>query len=121
MRSQVASSETTCAWILDELQSILSGFIGGARYGTKIRLPHALIMTFLFRRDLTIKNKIKGIIRLVAEHASNLAAFAAIYKSLLACLKVLSRNLTESQKENQGILRYFGRLLLSTIGKYRCH
>ena len=41
--------------VKDELKSIAAALIGGARYGAKIRLPHALVMTFLFRRDLRFK------------------------------------------------------------------
>ena len=48
----------------DELHSILSAIVGGARYGVKIRLPHALVMTLLFRRDLSSKDKLKTILKL---------------------------------------------------------
>jgi peroxisomal membrane protein 4 len=32
-----------------DLLSIIKGFRNGAVYGAKIRFPHALVMTFLFR------------------------------------------------------------------------
>lgn len=52
----------------DEIQAIIAAAISGARYGVKIRLPHALIMTLLFRRDLTSKQKLKSVLKLAAEH-----------------------------------------------------
>ena len=66
--------------IAEEIQAILAALVGGARYGFKIRVPHALVMTVLFRRDLSNEQKIRSVAKLALEHASNLAAFAAIYK-----------------------------------------
>ena len=63
-----------------ELHAILAGLLGGARYGIKIRLPHALVMTWLFRKDLTTRGKLRQILRLTMEHALHLASFATIYK-----------------------------------------
>jgi hypothetical protein len=34
-----------------DILSIIKGFRNGAVYGAKIRFPHALVMTFLFRND----------------------------------------------------------------------
>ncbi len=36
--------------------SIIKGFRNGAVYGAKIRFPHALVMTFLFRGGRLIKH-----------------------------------------------------------------
>lgn len=36
-----------------DLLSIIKGFRNGLVYGFKIRFPHALVMTFLFRSDLS--------------------------------------------------------------------
>mmetsp|Transcript_34957 Transcript_34957/g.104281 ORF Transcript_34957/g.104281 Transcript_34957/m.104281 type:complete len:106 (-) Transcript_34957:794-1111(-) len=66
----------------NEPLAILSALLGGGRYGLKIRLPHALVMTALFRRELSAKEKIRSIVKLTMEHARNLAAFATIYKNL---------------------------------------
>ena len=63
-----------------ELKSIINAFISGAQYGVKVRLPHAFVMTFLFKRHLTTKTKLRSIRNLTFEHASNLAAFATLYK-----------------------------------------
>jgi hypothetical protein len=74
----------------DEFHEILLSLFGGARYGVKIRAPHAVIMTCLFRSNLSISAKIRQIIQMVREHATNLALFAAIYKSVLLILKAVS-------------------------------
>lgn len=37
--------------LLRDLLAILKGFRNGIVYGAKIRLPHALVMTFLFRTE----------------------------------------------------------------------
>lgn len=66
--------------LVDELHAIIAGLVGGLRYGFKIRFPHAFVMTALFRRDLTAQQKMTTIWKLAKEHATNLAAFATIYK-----------------------------------------
>eukprot|EP00804_Cyclotella_cryptica_P017697 CCRYP_020686-RC/>CCRYP_020686-RC protein AED:0.43 eAED:0.43 QI:144/1/1/1/0/0/3/242/97 len=66
--------------LYDEVVAILSGLIGGGRYGLKIRVPHALVMTFLFGSNLSFIKKLHLIAKLALEHASNLAAFAFSYK-----------------------------------------
>ncbi|CAB9500637.1 peroxisomal membrane protein [Seminavis robusta] len=101
--------------VKEELHSIASALVGGARYGVKIRLPHALVMTFLFRRDLSSKDKIKSILRLVYSHAASLAAFATIYKAILALLKLTSRKLLTSAGNNDLAWRTAGRKILSMI------
>ena len=74
------------------------------------RVPHALVMTVLFRSDLTSMEKLRNIFKLAAEHATNLAAFAAIYKSLLLLLKWSSRSLLLEQNEKN-----IGKVLLKLI------
>ena len=73
-------------------------------------MPHALVMTVLFRSDLTSMEKLRNIFKLAAEHATNLAAFAAIYKSLLLLLKWSSRSLLLEQNEKN-----IGKVLLKLI------
>jgi hypothetical protein len=104
----------------EELHSILSALVGGAQYGIKVRLPHALLMTFLFRRDLTAEEKLRTILKLVTEHATNLAVFAAIYKTMLVKLKFLSRMLRNTPVDSQvSVWKTFGRCLLEMIGTLR--
>ena len=70
--------------------------------------------------------KLKQIIQLVREHATNLALFATIYKSILLILKILSshceKKFITTNSETSGshlaaYLRYCGRSLVSLIGK----
>ena len=110
--------------IQDEIHEVLKALWGGARYATKIRLPHAILMTAVFRRDQSIRDNLRGICKLVLEHAANLASFAAIYKSILAILKALSRRipvLAASETRRRSIvlraLRYFGATLVNLAGK----
>jgi hypothetical protein len=110
----------------DEFHEILLSLIGGVRYGVKIRLPHALIMTSVFRHDMSASEKLQQIIQLVREHAINLALFATIYKSILLILKVASyhfgnqcstkSNTTSSKRQLSEYLRHCGRILVSLIG-----
>ncbi|GAB7365196.1 hypothetical protein MBLNU230_g6282t1 [Neophaeotheca triangularis] len=58
----------------------------GLVYGTKVRLPHALVMIFLFRSG-TVREKIRLIYKATRQHATNLAKFALLYKSSLLALK----------------------------------
>jgi hypothetical protein len=103
----------------DELHAVLVSIWAGGRYGAKIRLPHALIMTFLFKRDMSTRRKLRTAWQLVLEHASNLASFAAVYKILLFCLKWTSRRLQSPHVSgaSAGFLRRLGPIILSTIGK----
>ena len=64
----------------EETKAVIAAALGGSRYGIKIRLPHALIMTLLFRRDQSVSNQVATILKLTRDHAVNLATFAAIYK-----------------------------------------
>ena len=63
-----------------EFKAIIAGLIGGGKYGIKIRLPHATVMTLLFRGDATAREKFNLILKSTLEHSCNLASFAAIYK-----------------------------------------
>jgi hypothetical protein len=103
-----------------EFQSIINGLIGGAKYGVKIRLPHALLMTFLFRPNLSASQKLKKVLKLSLEHAVKLAAFASIYKVMIASLKLVSRHLRNSE-ESENIWKSFGRVFLSMIGQYETY
>lgn len=74
----------------NEVKAVLAALYGGGRYGVKVRLPHAFIMTLLFGQGLSTRDKLKKILRLVKEHASNLAAFAAMYKTILGAMKMVT-------------------------------
>ncbi|KAI9296459.1 peroxisomal membrane protein 4 [Neoconidiobolus thromboides FSU 785] len=73
------------------LLSIVKGFRNGIVYGTKVRFPHALVMTLLFRSG-SIKDKIKAIFLATRTHAKNLAFFVAIYKTTMLVLSKLNHS-----------------------------
>ncbi|XP_005096719.1 peroxisomal membrane protein 4 [Aplysia californica] len=65
--------------------SVIKGFRNGAVYGAKIRFPHALVMTFLFRSG-PLKDKIRAILEATYTHSRNLAIFVFAYKGLTSTL-----------------------------------
>lgn len=62
------------------------GLREGLAYGVRIRLPHALVMTALFRSG-PLHKLISGMLGLTWEHARRLGAFVAVYKGLLSLLR----------------------------------
>jgi len=122
--SNFSKTSPSFSFLAEELSAVVSALIGGAKYGVKIRLPHAVVMTCLFRKDLSSKEKIRTIVKLVFEHASNLAVFASLYKIVLATLKFSSRYLREGQQHQQRRLcpdtiidrsKKLGRILMTLI------
>ena len=118
----------------EELYAILHSLASGARYGFRIRLPHALIMTLLFNKPhVPVRAKVLGIVKVSMEHAGNLAAFAAVYKSILALLKWTHRYVVAMRASGplsnagtdvtEGLFRWLGRVLLTTFGMVcvACH
>ena len=68
--------------------SIVKGFRNGAVYGAKVRLPHSLVMTLLFKRG-SLKEMSKGILEATFTHSKNLALFVFLYKSLTSLMSWL--------------------------------
>ncbi|QRW27576.1 mitochondrial import inner membrane translocase subunit TIM17 [Rhizoctonia solani] len=62
--------------------AILKGARNGFVYGVKIRFPHALLMAILFGRG-DWSQRAKTIFKATKQHATNLAKFVTIYKTLL--------------------------------------
>jgi len=69
--------------------AILKGARNGFVYGVKVRFPHALIMAILFGRG-DWRERLKAISRATTQHATNLAKFVSIYKSLLLLQRKLN-------------------------------
>lgn len=67
----------------------LKGLAHGVNYGTKIRMPHALVMTFLFKPDLSLFDKARRILKLTFLHARNLASFVFVYKVLITSGRIV--------------------------------
>ncbi|XP_032206837.1 peroxisomal membrane protein 4 [Mustela erminea] len=63
--------------------AMLKGFRNGAVYGAKIRGPHALVMTFLFRSG-SLREKLRAILQATYTHSRSLACFVFTYKGLCA-------------------------------------
>ncbi|XP_061231588.1 peroxisomal membrane protein 4 [Neopsephotus bourkii] len=63
--------------------AVIKGFRNGAVYGAKVRAPHALVMTFLFKSG-SLREKLKAIAQATYTHSRNLAYFVFTYKGLMA-------------------------------------
>uniref|UniRef100_A0A6U4LW24 Peroxisomal membrane protein 4 n=2 Tax=Hemiselmis andersenii TaxID=464988 RepID=A0A6U4LW24_HEMAN len=66
------------------LLSTAYGLRNGVHYGVKIRAPHALVMTLLFKSNQPIRKNFESILKMTFVHARNLGGFVLIYKGLLA-------------------------------------
>ncbi|KAJ2780817.1 hypothetical protein H4R18_003233 [Coemansia javaensis] len=75
--------------------SLVKGFRNGVVYGTKVRFPHALVMTLLFRNG-SPQEKLVSILRATRDHARGLAFFVTAYKSLM----IVQRSLSASGKNS---------------------
>ncbi|KAI8971042.1 peroxisomal membrane protein 4 [Pilobolus umbonatus] len=72
-----------------DILTILKGCRNGIVYGAKVRFPHALVMTVLFKTG-SLESKVKGIFRATKQHAQNLGTFATIYKTLMIVFKKMN-------------------------------
>lgn len=68
---------------MDELlRQCVAGFRNGLVFGTRIRLPHALVMTLLFAPpSQSLQQSLAIVLKLTAEHAFRLGSFVAIFKA----------------------------------------
>ena len=98
-----------------EVLATMAAFRSGCQYGVKIRFPHALVMTFMFRRDLSTRDKLITIARAVFEHAKSLGSFAFLYKSTLVLLKVIHRKFGHLFPRD-GFVKLLGRFIVNTFG-----
>nr|XP_039251182.1 peroxisomal membrane protein 4-like [Styela clava] len=69
-----------------EMLALLKGIRNGIVYGAKIRFPHALVMTLLWRRG-SIQNLARIILRATYQHAKNLGQFVFLYKLINTILR----------------------------------
>ncbi|XP_051753522.1 peroxisomal membrane protein 4 isoform X2 [Ctenopharyngodon idella] len=79
--------------------AVVKGFRNGAVYGAKIRAPHALVMTFLFRSG-SLREKFRAIAQATYTHSRNLACFVFTYKGLQA----LQQHLQGKQLQSHSFL-----------------
>ncbi|KAL4225781.1 Peroxisomal membrane protein 4 [Mactra antiquata] len=92
--------------------SVIKGLRNGAVYGAKVRFPHALVMTFLFK-DASLREKFKAIFEATFTHSKNLAAFVFLYKSLTGLLHHLR---SEKSQIHSFIAAFIGGYIV--FGKY---
>ncbi|KAI8376387.1 24 kDa intrinsic membrane protein PMP-24 [Radiomyces spectabilis] len=78
-----------------DLFAILKAFRNGIVYGAKVRFPHALVMTFLFKSG-PLKTKLLYIYKATKQHAQNLGIFATIYKTMMLIQKRINGGKEES-------------------------
>lgn len=64
----------------------IKGARNGLVYGAKIRFPHALVMTFLFRNG-SLFEKAQWILSATFQHSKNLGRFVFLYKAILLLAK----------------------------------
>uniref|UniRef100_A0A4W5RPB8 Peroxisomal membrane protein 4 n=1 Tax=Hucho hucho TaxID=62062 RepID=A0A4W5RPB8_9TELE len=76
--------------------AVVKGFRNGAVYGAKIRAPHALVMTFLFRSG-SLKDKLRAIVKATYQHSRNLAYFVFTYKGLQSLQERIQGKSLQSQ------------------------
>ena len=70
--------------------AVLRSFRQGVVYGAKIRFPHALVMTFLFRHG-SLADKAGDIVNATYTHARTLGLYAAAYKLITCILRHITR------------------------------
>ncbi|XP_053385202.1 peroxisomal membrane protein 4-like isoform X2 [Mercenaria mercenaria] len=81
-------------------------------YGAKVRFPHALVMTFLFKEG-SLQEKIKAILEATFTHSKNLAVFVFLYKSLTNLMQHFQ---TEKSQIHSFIAAFIGGYFV--FGKY---
>ncbi|KAK2722051.1 hypothetical protein QYM36_002561 [Artemia franciscana] len=88
--------------------AVIKGFRNGAVYGAKIRAPHALVMTFLFKTG-SLRSKIWSILEATIQHSRNLAFFVTIYKTITKLLHFLAG---EKEKRHSFVAAFIGGYLV---------
>eukprot|EP00834_Sanchytrium_tribonematis_P002401 NODE_73_length_24441_cov_0.672952.p16 type:complete len:162 gc:universal NODE_73_length_24441_cov_0.672952:21724-21239(-) len=61
------------------MDALLRGLHHGFRYGSKVRAPHSLVMTLLFKRD-SLPKMLEQIIKLTLQHAIRLGCFGGLFR-----------------------------------------
>ncbi|KAL8584828.1 hypothetical protein ACOMHN_037533 [Nucella lapillus] len=99
---------------LKSLLAVIKGFRNGAVYGAKVRFPHALVMTFLFRSG-SLQSKAQGILEATVTHSKNLALFVFLYKSMSSGMGAL-QSTPEAKHLHTLLAAFIGGYLI--FGKY---
>ncbi|KAH3888281.1 peroxisomal membrane protein 4-like [Dreissena polymorpha] len=94
------------------LLAIIKGLRNGAVYGTKVRFPHALVMTLLFK-DGSTQDKVWSILEATFTHSKNLALFVLLYKSLTSLMEHVQ---SEKSQLHSFVAAFIGGYIV--FGKY---
>ncbi|KAH3683408.1 hypothetical protein WICPIJ_005627 [Wickerhamomyces pijperi] len=70
-----------------DVLAIFKSMRNGVHYGTKIRFAHSLVMSLLYKRNITLVQRISSILNITRSHGVVLASFAFVYKLSLLLLK----------------------------------
>ena len=76
------------------LLSVVRGFRQGVVYGAKIRFPHALVMTAIFRTG-SLEDKAHDVLSATLTHARSLGCYVALYKLTSCLLRHLTRSASQ--------------------------
>ncbi|OMJ87334.1 hypothetical protein SteCoe_10929 [Stentor coeruleus] len=85
------------------LCSSMKGLSHGIAYGAKVRFTHSLVMAALFSND-PLWLKLYKILKNTQEHASKLAIFVTIFKSLVCILTKLTGQSSSRNHAISGLL-----------------
>eukprot|EP01012_Entosiphon_sulcatum_P050139 TRINITY_DN68911_c0_g1_i1.p1 TRINITY_DN68911_c0_g1~~TRINITY_DN68911_c0_g1_i1.p1 ORF type:complete len:199 (-),score=23.94 TRINITY_DN68911_c0_g1_i1:14-610(-) len=83
--------------------SLIKALRNGVVYGTKIRFPHALVMTLLFRNG-SLQDKATSIISATKQHAQNLGSFVLLFKAILYLLQFIEGKQSSSHAFLAGVI-----------------
>ncbi|KAH3674844.1 hypothetical protein WICMUC_003047 [Wickerhamomyces mucosus] len=73
-----------------ELLQVFKSIRNGAHYGAKIRFAHSLVMSLLYKRNISLTKRFISILRITKDHSIILAIYALIYKVSLITLNKYS-------------------------------
>ncbi|GMH54714.1 hypothetical protein TrVE_jg316 [Triparma verrucosa] len=99
------------------LSPLLSSF-SGIKYALKLRLPHALLMTYLFTPSLPPSQKLSRIKSVLLSHATSLGLHALIYKLTLLLLNKLTKKSGHTLQKIGRPLRPYHSFLAGAVGGY---
>ncbi|GAB1609109.1 peroxisomal membrane protein 4-like [Argonauta hians] len=83
--------------------SLIKSFRNGVIYGCKVRFPHSLVMTFLWKTG-PLSEKIRGILEATYTHGKNLALYNVIHKSIMYVLEWFSKKRRPSHLFAAGVV-----------------
>lgn len=96
---------------------ILRGARNGAVYGSKVRFAHALVMAVLFGKG-SFQKRADGIVRATLRHATTLAKFVFIYKSMLLAQALVAGRRRDAALGSAAAATGLETFVAGTVGGY---